>query len=79
MSIPLGVFVVLQPEAPSVEEIMENIKYTDRCLKQERKGNEGKRLGAEYLKHCFVRKKRKIMQLKFAFQTCARSKQNSFN
>lgn len=44
MSIPWGVFVKLQPEAPSVEEIIENIKYSDRCLKQERKGNEAKYL-----------------------------------
>lgn len=41
-SIPLGAFVKLEPEAPSVGEIIENIKCTDRCLKQERKRNEGR-------------------------------------
>lgn len=42
MLIPLGIFVKLQPEAPTVEEIIENIKRADRCLKQERERNEGK-------------------------------------
>lgn len=37
-----GCLVKLQPEAPSVEEIIENSPSTHRPPKQERKRNEGK-------------------------------------
>jgi hypothetical protein len=67
MSIPLGVFVKLQPEAPSVEEIIENIKYTDRCLKQEMKGNEESAYGAEHLKNSLFRKEEKLCNGKYFF------------
>lgn len=80
MSIPWGAFVRLQPEAPSVEEIIENIKCTDRCLKQERKRNEGKCLwGRTFENSLLGREEKSYTGKKIFFSNFVKGKQNNYN
>lgn len=63
-----------------MEEIIENIKCTDRCLEQERKRNEGKRLwGRTFEKSLLGREEKPYTGKYIFFQISVKGKQNNYN